>query len=199
MLVGLRWTLLAAVEARIWWRAWVCEVRGACPGRFLASEAAAADGRSLVVFAAREGRLAWRPPLTGVDPHCALHVVWYRPGGSCWRLCVVYSPPGGARSAAELAALACAVDAQCSWGVPALLGDFNCVLQDLPRSAALDRLGWVDPLVAMPTSRVAAHPKRIEPRGHMAGARIRVDWPLKLPVHAAHWVRLPGAARPLPE
>lgn len=89
-------------------------------------------------------------------------------------------------------ALACAADGQCTPRVPTLLlGDFNQDLVDL------QRFGWVDPLDGLPTSKAAVHPRRIDwtvlnRPARWAGARVRADWGLGMPVHAGQWVEVSG-------
>lgn len=101
-------------------------------------------------------------------------------------------------------ALACAVVAQCTRRVSALyLGEFNCAVVDSLGPAALDWLGWSDPLVGAPMSTASAHPKRIDwtvlsPEASWVGAQVRVQWPLGFPAHAAHWVGASPPERPRP-
>lgn len=73
------------------------------------------------------------------------------------------TPRGRTTPPAERVTLACVEDARCTAGVPTLLlGDFNCSLSGLPCGAALGRLGWLDPLLGVPTSKAALWPKRID-------------------------------------
>lgn len=93
----------------------------------------------------------------------------------------------------ERVVLACSVDARCTRGVPAVvLGDLPCARAELPASAAPDRLGWADPPVGVPTSRVAAQPGRVDWTESSVGKRVGLA-PLGARVPAGLDARLGGA------
>lgn len=72
-----------------------------------------------------------------------------------------------------------------------LLGDFNCALSDFPCGAAFDRLGWLSHLEG--GAEAEAHRLDRRQPGGALGGRVRIEWGLGLPVHAAHWVDVPAA------
>lgn len=137
--------------------------------------------RGLMAYAWRRwppGRGGWRgaPTPMGVDLRCVAHALWWRDGGSVWRIYGIDATGRGG-------------DPSIRNGLP---GDFNHALDELPESVGLARLGRSPPNAGVATSQ-AVHPKRIgwvvlSQVAQYTKAHTRMAWGTWLPVHAHRWV-----------